>query len=93
MNNDSLKKLFVVISEFHGDFDSFSILGIYDDEEKAKQVTKEIYLKELGKRCNIRISSYDKELNEGIFYDEDNDMHLFKYQIHYLNTDNESLLN
>ena len=35
----------------------------------------------------------DKEINEGIFYDEDNDMHLFKYQIHYLNTDNKSLLN
>lgn len=79
------KKLFVVISEFHGDYDSYSIIGIFDNEETAKLVTKLAYLNELQKNSFISRENYNEQTNEGIFYDEDNDIHLFKYVCHYLN--------
>lgn len=77
--------LFVVIAEFHGDYDNYSIIGIFDNEDVAKSVTKLAYLNELQKHSCINKENYNEQINEGIFYDEDNDIHLFKYVHHYLN--------
>lgn len=77
--------LYVVISEYHGDFDKSSIVGIFDNEDRAKLITKLAYLNELSKHNIYGHNQFNENTSEGIFYDEDDDIYRFKYERHYLN--------
>lgn len=84
--------VYIVLQEFHGDFDKTGIIGIFTDEEQAKSVTKLAYLKKISEFENNSVihynyrNNYNENENNGIIYDEDNDIYLYRYEKHLLNS-------